>query len=88
MVKKITLPVTEDGNDPADYDEETLAKVNKDIDREAITAAYQKITPRVARHYVDLYRQLAALRGSDGISCRKTKAYFEACLAVLEVSNG
>jgi hypothetical protein len=81
MVKKVTMPVTPDGNDPADYDESTLEALNRQVDK-----ANANISPREAREYIDLYEQLkakCAVRGQDVIKCPATNAKYHACLAVL-----
>lgn len=80
-MKRITLPVTPEGNDPADYDEDTLKTLNQEID-----ATSSGITVAEAEAYLRLYDDLkarVALRGKDTITCHKTNAYRDRCLAVL-----
>ena len=81
-MKKITLPVTPDGNDPADYDEDGLAQMEKEITK----AKASDISKREAEEYVRLYEKLKVKklqRSDEPINCPKTNARYELCLAVL-----
>ena len=80
-MKRITLPVTPEGNDPADYAPDTLDALNAEIDQRATA-----IGTRQAEAYLLLFDQLKArlaLRGSDTITCQITLAYRDKCLAAL-----
>ena len=82
MPRKITLPLTPDGNDPCDYNAEVLASLNAEIDQ---AHAHTYIGIEDARAYVALYQSLkarCAVRGQDEIG-GTTQAYFEKCCAVL-----
>lgn len=86
-MKKITLPVTATGNDPADYDQQTLDDLNSQIDTEQSLARAGDLSVHDAQAYIALYETLkarAALRGKDEIDCPVTNGRYQDCLAVLK----
>ena len=86
MPRDIDLPVTPDGNDFADFDQDTLDQVNQQIDQQAALSKAGVISPAEAREYIDLYERLkvsCAIRGQDAIKCATTNNKYQACLAVL-----
>jgi hypothetical protein len=90
VVKRIVLPVTDDGNDFADFDKETLAKVNQQIDKAAAIHKAGDISVREAMDYARLYEELharAMLRTDEGITCRLTNAKYAKCIAVLKAAG-
>ena len=85
MAEEIILPVTPDGNDFADFDDATMAKVNAQID-----AKCAGLTVGEAQAYVELYDRLKVIcvtRGQDEIRCNKTNRKYADCLAVLKVAG-
>ena len=82
MPEKITLPVTPDGNDPADYGPDVLEQLNQTIDQ-AHSQTFISVSD--AENYVSLYQALkarCALRGQDTLG-GTTHAHYEKCSAVL-----
>jgi len=64
MAERIVLPVTEDGNDFADYDQATMDRVNRQID--AVQEKSGKLTPRALKKRQDflaLCREFQARTG-------------------------
>lgn len=85
-MKKIQMPVTPEGNDPADYTDEALAEMDTEIQKAKAPA----ISRREAEEYIKLYEALKAkamTRGADQIKCRVSNERYQLCLAVLGKSD-
>jgi len=61
MAKRIILPVTEDGNDFADYDQATMDRVNRQID--SVQAKSGKLDLKKRQDFLALCREFQARTG-------------------------
>ena len=61
MAKRIVLPVTEDGNDFADYDQATMDRVNRQID--SVQAKSGKLDLKKRQDFLALCKEFQARTG-------------------------
>jgi len=88
----IDLPVTSDGNDPADYDQPTLDNLNRQIDTQHQQERLARgLTPSAGEldrmvQYLDLFREFEARTGRK-LTCIKSITHRDDCISALRLAG-